>query len=145
MERGLLWLPLLILFFWLAWAGWNEYQKLEAYKVWAEDFERTKYDILAALGQSGDTLTWGRPTRQGIRGSQTIARSQITSIQIWIKGRSQPLNMDDFASTDPETISGRRSEIRFDLGHTIAPVPFTDAALALQWGQFLQKWLSQPN
>ena len=39
MERGLLWLPLLGVFIWLSWAGWNEYQKLEAYRAWAESFE----------------------------------------------------------------------------------------------------------
>ncbi|MCF3606421.1 hypothetical protein L2E81_07160 [Planktothrix agardhii 1033] len=35
MERGLLWLPLLAIFIGLAWSGWNEYQKLEAYQAWA--------------------------------------------------------------------------------------------------------------
>ena len=45
MERGLLWLPLLGIFIWLSWAGWNEYQKLEAYRAWAESFEKSKYDI----------------------------------------------------------------------------------------------------
>jgi hypothetical protein len=39
MERGLLWTPLLILFIWLAWSGWNEYQKVEIYREWAENFE----------------------------------------------------------------------------------------------------------
>ena len=53
------------MFIGLAWAGWNEYNKLEAYKVWAQSFERAKYDIYAALGQQGDVLTWGVPTRQG--------------------------------------------------------------------------------
>ena len=47
MERGLLWLPLLVMFCWLAWAGWNEYQKIESYKLWASQFERHKSDISA--------------------------------------------------------------------------------------------------
>ena len=67
MERGLLWLPLLVAFFGLAWSGWNEYQKIEFYKQWAEKFERHKYDIYAVLGQQGDRLTWGQPTRKGLK------------------------------------------------------------------------------
>ncbi len=53
MTRGLIWLPLLAIFIGLAWAGWNEYQKLEAYRAWAEQFDRAKYDIYAVLGQKG--------------------------------------------------------------------------------------------
>lgn len=59
MERGLLWLPLLAVFIWLAWQGWNEYQKVEAYQNWAKHFERAKYDIYAVLAQNGSNLTWG--------------------------------------------------------------------------------------
>ena len=50
MERGLLWLPLLAVFFWLAWSGWNEYQKVEAYRRWAADYDKAKYDLYAVLG-----------------------------------------------------------------------------------------------
>ena len=72
MVRGLLWLPLLAIFFGLAWAGWNEYSKLEAYKVWANQFERAKYDIYSALGQQRDLLTWGLPTRGGSINTETL-------------------------------------------------------------------------
>ncbi|MBD1912921.1 MULTISPECIES: hypothetical protein [unclassified Leptolyngbya] len=133
MERGLLWLPLLVLFFWLAWAGWNEYQKLEAYKVWASDFERAKYDILSALGQSGDTLTWGKPTRQGPINLQTLSRQQISSVQVWVDGGAIAL--------DAESPTGRRSEIRLQLPETFISIPFTDATLAVRWGRFLNEWL----
>ncbi|NMG58545.1 hypothetical protein E1H12_08395, partial [Geitlerinema sp. P-1104] len=59
MERGLIWLPLLVLFFGLAWAGWNEFRKVDAYQGWAKGFDRAKYDILSVLGQRGDRLVWG--------------------------------------------------------------------------------------
>ncbi len=62
MERGLIWLPLLGLFIWLAWQGRNEFQKVEAYQNWAKQFEKSKYDIYAVLGQNGNELTWGKPT-----------------------------------------------------------------------------------
>lgn len=60
MEYGLLWLPLLIIFFWLAWSGKNEYQKLEAYRQWAENFDQTKYDIYAIIGVKQKQITWGK-------------------------------------------------------------------------------------
>lgn len=82
MARGLIWLPLLVLFIWLTWAGWNEYQKLEAYKVWAERFDRAKYDIYAVLGQKGDELTWGKPTRKGPIALQTVSLRQVGDIQL---------------------------------------------------------------
>ena len=85
MERGLLWLPLLVAFIGLAWAGWNEYQKLEAYKQWAQQFERAKYDIYAALGQADRTLTWGLPTRQGVIDLQQANIDQIQTIDLIIK------------------------------------------------------------
>ncbi len=44
-----MWLPLLAIFISLAWAGWNEYKKLEAYGVWAQKFDRAKYDIYSVL------------------------------------------------------------------------------------------------
>ena len=57
MLHGLLWFPLLFFFIWLAGAGWYEFQKLEAYKVWAVQYARAKYDIYAVLGQQGRELT----------------------------------------------------------------------------------------
>lgn len=137
MERGLLWTPLLILFFWLAWAGWNEYQKLEAYKVWAQSFERSKYDILAALGQMGDTLIWGKPTRSGPVNLQQIERQHISSIQLWIDGQDVAFGGEDS--------QGKKVHIALQLNDptTDSPViiPFTDAKIAVQWAAFLQKWL----
>ena len=73
MERGLLWLPLLAVFFWLAWSGWNEYQKIEAYRIWVQDYDRAKYDIYSVLGQKGKELTWGKPTRTGPVNLQTFS------------------------------------------------------------------------
>ena len=63
MVRGLFWLSLLLVFFLLAWGGWNEYQKVEAYRVWAEDFDQAKYDIYAIIGVKAKEITWGKPGR----------------------------------------------------------------------------------
>ncbi|HEY9663769.1 MAG TPA: hypothetical protein V6C65_35415, partial [Allocoleopsis sp.] len=82
MARGLVWFPLLALFIGLAWAGWNEYQKLEAYKVWAEGFDRAKYDIYSVLGQKGHNLTWGKPTRKGPINLETFSLQQVQTIQL---------------------------------------------------------------
>ena len=82
MTRGLLWLPLLAVFIGLAWAGWNEYQKLEVYRGWAEQFDRAKFDIYSVLGQKEGDLTWGKPTRKGILNLQTFSRQQVESIYL---------------------------------------------------------------
>jgi len=131
MTRGLLWLPLLAVFCWLAWAGWNEYQKLEAYRQWAAQFERAKYDILAALGQRGDELVWGKPTRQGPVALQTVKLSEVKAIALQVDGKSAPL--------DAPPDAGRNLAIALELPTGTATIPFTDLALAVDWGRFLQR------
>jgi len=131
MERGLLWLPLLGLFCWLAWAGWNEYRKLEAYKLWAADFERAKYDIYAALGQVDDRLVWGRPTRQGPIQVQEISLRNVVAIAVY----------DGDAAPPPEADLPRGCTAGIRLTLTTPEtrwIPFTDAHLAAQWTARLQ-------
>jgi hypothetical protein len=135
MERGLFWLPLLALFSWLTWAGWNEYQKLEAYKVWAAEFDRAKYDIYAVLGQKGDDLTWGLPTRKGAVHLETFSLKDTTSLRLLVN--QQPA---DLAS--PPT-KGRAILEFVKVEGVPIQVPFTDPALAAQWGQFLQAELQR--
>ena len=52
MEHGLLWFPLLAIFIWLFWQGGREYQKVEAYHLWAEKFDRAKYDLESSLNMT---------------------------------------------------------------------------------------------
>jgi hypothetical protein len=131
MERGLLWLPLLGVFIWLAWAGWNEYQKLEAYKRWAIAFERAKYDIYAVLGQQGDRLVWGRPTRQGPVDIQEIALSTLQQVVLY--GADEPLPV-----TAPVP-KGCDIALALQLadGDRVW-IPFTDIELATAWQNQLQ-------
>lgn len=138
MERGLLWTPLLVLFIWLAWAGWNEYQKLEAYKVWAQSFERSKYDILAALGQVGDTLTWGKPTRSGPANLQSVDRQHIAAVQLWVDNQEIP--------PDNGVEGGKKAHIALQMSDPAAKnpivLPFTDVQMAMQWASFLRRWIN---
>lgn len=132
MIRGLLWLPLLAVFCWLAWAGWNEYQKLEAYRAWAEQFDHAKYDIYAVLGQKGSDLTWGKPSRQGPTNLQTFSLQQVEAIQLQVGDR-----VVDF---DNPPDQNQPVALKFQLAQ-LDPVvvPFTDLALAVKWGQHLQQ------
>ncbi|AFZ46719.1 hypothetical protein Cyast_0746 [Cyanobacterium stanieri PCC 7202] len=134
MERGLFWLPLLILFFWLAWSGKNEYQKLENYKVWAEDFDKSKYDIYAVLGKKGNMLTWGKPTAKGILNQSQFSLDDIKQINFLVKGkvvRVQDLSEKEEASL--EFIHNQEQSI---------VIPFTQATLAGEWYEFLLKSLN---
>jgi len=131
MERGLLWLPLLALFLGLAWAGWVEYQKVEAYQVWAKGYDRAKYDIYAVLGQSGDQLVCGKPTRQGPTDLVSFSLSQVQALEL----------IADNQLVRPESLPTKASQIflRFIL-IDVDPVlvPFTDLEMAARWFQHLQ-------
>jgi hypothetical protein len=137
MERGLLWLPLLIIFFWLAWQGSQEYQKVEAYRTWAEQFDRAKYDIYAVLGQKNNDITWGKPTAKGLIQLQTFSLVDVQEIQLLVDGKLVNLQ------SPPER--GRSIELEFILTDTTnsVKVPFTEIPLAADWGKFLQNFLTQ--
>lgn len=139
MERGLLWLPLLVMFIGLAWAGWNEYQKVEAYRVWAQQFQRAKYDIQAVLGQNGSEITWGKPTRQGPIALQTFSLDTVQAIRLVVN--EQPVALEN----PPD--KGRTIALEFLFPDALPSVriPFTEVALAAQWGQYLQRGLQQPK
>ncbi|MBN3895724.1 MAG: hypothetical protein V7L14_11705 [Nostoc sp.] len=143
MERGLLWLPLLVMFFWLAWQGSKEYQKVEAYRAWAEQFERAKYDIYAVLGQKGNNLTWGKPTPKGPIQLETFSLLDVKQIYLLIDDKQVDLEII------PE--KGRSIELEFLFSESTnsVRVPFTEIPLAAEWGKFLQGVLqdlrSQPQ
>ncbi|MEH1926549.1 MAG: hypothetical protein V7K14_21965 [Nostoc sp.] len=143
MERGLLWLPLLVMFFWLAWQGSKEYQKVEAYRAWAEQFERAKYDIYSVLGQKGNNLTWGKPTPKGPIKLETFSLLDVKQIYLLVDDKQV-----DFESI-PE--KGRSIELEFLFSESTnsVRVPFTEIPLAAEWGKFLQRVLqdlrSQPQ
>ncbi|MDY7005796.1 MAG: hypothetical protein SWX82_18175 [Cyanobacteriota bacterium] len=131
MERGLLWLPLLGVFIWLAWAGWNEYQKLEAYRAWAESFEKAKYDIYAVLGQNGESITWGKPTRNGPINLQTFSLQDVRSLQLLVNNK--PIDIENPVSQGKvflEFIISESKNIK---------VPFTDVDLAINWYRYLDR------
>lgn len=131
MIRGLLWLPLLAVFCWLAWAGWNEYQKLEAYRAWAAQFDHAKYDIYAVLGQKGSDVTWGKPTRKGPVDLQSFSLQQVEAIH---------LQVDDQQVELEDSVNGKSIALKFQLANaTPVTIPFTDVALAVKWGKHLQQ------
>jgi hypothetical protein len=137
MERGLLWLPLLAAFFWLAWAGWNEYQKIEAYRIWAQQFERTKYDIYAVLGQKSRELTWGKPTRKGPINLQSFSLKKVKEVRLLVD--------DKVADLEVLPAKGRAIALEFIFSEPTASIkiPFTEIPLAAQWGKYLQQELQR--
>ncbi|MEB3338450.1 MAG: hypothetical protein VKJ46_13365 [Leptolyngbyaceae bacterium] len=144
MERGLLWLPLLGTFIWLAWAGWNEYQKVETYRVWAQGFQRAKYDIYAVLGQNGSTLTWGKPSRQGPFNLETFSLQQVQAVRLLVD--QQPIELEAPKSPEVDDLPAQGRNIvlefsRFGNDDNIY-IPFTEVSLAMQWGQHFQRELN---
>lgn len=136
MERGLLWLPLLGAFIWLAWSGKNEYQKLEAYKIWAQQFENAKYDIYAVLGKKNTELTWGKPTREGIVNVHSFSLNNVEAINLLVGDR--PVDADH-----PPHQGKVALEFQLRDDDNYLKIPFTDIALAAKWCQYLQQeWLA---
>lgn len=135
MERGLFWLPLLVLFTWLAWSGWSEYQKVEAYQAWAKQFEKTKYDIYAVLGQNGNQLTWGKPTKQGPVELKTFSLKQVQSVHLQVDSHLVSL----------EALPSRGSSVMLEFrlhNSTSLEIPFTEIPIAADWTKHLQQCLA---
>lgn len=132
MERGLLWLPLLVAFFWLAWQGSREFKKVEAYRIWAENFDRAKYDIYAVLAQKDNEMTWGKPTVKGIVDLKTFSLNDVENIKLLIDDK--PIKIDELPR------KAKKIELEFVLpqAHESVRVPFTEIPLAGEWGKFLQ-------
>ena len=134
MERGLLWLPLLVAFFWLAWQGSQEFKKLQAYQIWAEQFERAKYDIYAVLAQKGNDITWGKPTTKGPIELETFSLLDVQEIRFLVN--------DHVVDIENPPQKGRKIELEFLLTTPKSiRVPFTEVPLAAEWGKFLQRTL----
>ncbi len=136
MVHGLLWLPLLAIFFGLAWAGWNEYQKVQGYGAWALQYEKSKYDIYAALGYRSGTLTWGKPLRKGIEDRQVMDLTALKGVQLRVDGVVVDI-------VDPPD---RGQVIAVELlplsGGDLIQIPFVTIDPAIEWVNFLQAKLS---
>jgi hypothetical protein len=129
MIEGLVWSALLLVFMGLGWLGWQEYQKVENYRAWAEQFERSKYDIYAMLGQSGETLTWGRPTRKGPVDLVSCSLAEIETVQLWV----------DEQRVDWQQLPTGGKKVYIELTTATQPlhIPFTDIEIAANWTQYL--------
>ena len=141
MEKGLLWLPLLAVFIWLTWAGWNDYQKVEAYRIWAQQFQRAKYDLYAVMGLKGDELVIGKPTRRGPVELQNLLLGQVEMLHLIVDDR---VIEDDRGIVEQLPSKGRNIALRFILvNQEMLQVPFTELAIAVEWRDYLQKILQK--
>ncbi len=126
-----MWLPLLGIFTWLARAGYNEYQKLEAYRSWAVGFEQCKYDIYAVLGLKDRQISWGKPTKAEPKDLQTFNLDRVTQIQLFV----------DDHEIDPANLParGKKINLHFQFGESgeAIDIPFTEVPLAVEWWQLL--------
>ncbi len=127
-----MWLPLLGAFIWLARAGANEYQKLEAYKRWAVGFDRCKYDIYAVMGLKDREISWGKPTKAEPQDLQTFNLDRVKQIHLTVDRVTIDLN--DLPN------NGKKIDLQFQLidGDDIN-IPFTEVPMAAEWAEFLSK------
>lgn len=132
MERGLLWLPLLFVFFWLAWTGRNEFNKVQAYRLWAESFDKSKYDIYAVLGLKGNEITWGKPNPKSPVDLQTFSLDTVEQVRLLVN--DTPVNFDSLPDKGTPVL-----EFIFKNSLNSVKIPFTEIPLAAQWGKFLSE------
>ncbi|MEB3226406.1 MAG: hypothetical protein VKJ86_11460 [Synechococcus sp.] len=136
MERGLLWLPLLVLFIGLAWAGWAEYQKIEAYKLWAENFDQAKYDLYSVLGYRNGQITYGKATRRGMVDLQTVAIANLADISLQVDQQAvNTPNLEDLPRR------GKAYLVLHNKDQQAIEIPFTQIDLAAKWVIYLRKFL----
>lgn len=135
MERGLIWLPLLGVFLALVTAGWYEYQKLEAYQFWSQQFQKSKYDIYAVIGLNNDRITWGKPTRKGPEKLQDFSLTEVSEIRLLVNGISVSFD------SPPQGGGFLGLEFIFKDNSPSIRIPFTQVSLAVEWGKYLQKQL----
>ncbi len=131
MVRGLFWLSLLVVFFLLAWGGWNEYQKLEAYRVWAEDFDQAKYDIYAIIGVKDKEITWGQPGRSIPDNLPKFLLNDVDKIELLVNDKSV-----DLANLPKKG----KPVIQFSFieeNKSGVKIPFTEIDLAAKWLTYL--------
>lgn len=138
MARGLLWLPLLAMFIGLAWAGWAEYNKIEAYKVWADDFDQAKYDLYSVIGYRNGQITWGKATRKGMVNIQTVAIAKLSHISLQVN--EQPLMDFDLENLPQKGKAALLLNYKGDEEST--EIPFTQIDLAAKWVNYLQKFVA---
>ena len=131
-----MWLPLLGAFIWLARAGANEYQKLEAYKRWAAGFDRYKYDIYSVIGIKDRELSWGKPTKGEPKYLQTFNLDRVKRVELIVDN-----NSIDLANLP---VSSKKVNIRFELDDSSESIeiPFTEVQMAADWTKFLQKTIA---
>ena len=131
MERGLLWLPLLVVFFWLAWQGSKEYQKVESYRLWSEQFEKSKYDIYAVIGLKQNNITWGKPSPQGPLNLETFSLLDVKDIRLLVD--------DKLVQLENYPQKGRVIQLELILSESQSVrIPFTEIPLAANWVKYLQ-------
>lgn len=149
MERGLLWLPLLVLFIGLAWGGWNEFQKVESYRAWGKGFRYAKYDIYSVLGLGDDVLVIGKPSRRGPIALQRVSLDQIQAVALRLDGALVACEDALALVADGGDRQGGRQPkaiaLDLDLGGDSLQIPFTQLDLAVDWTQRLKQELAQGN
>jgi hypothetical protein len=133
MERGLMWLPLLGMFIWLAKAGYDEYHQIEAYRRWARGFDRCKYDIYAVMGLKDREISWGKPTKAEPKGLKTFSLDRVNSVELIIDRLAV-----DLANLP---VKGKKINLHFQLDNDseLIDIPFTEILLAAEWAEFLQQ------
>jgi hypothetical protein len=110
---------------------------IRKYSAWALQYEKSKYDIYAALGFRDGELTWGKPLRKGIEDRQVMALNLIKTVRLRVDGGVVEVD------NPPEQGRVIAMELLPIAPDSMVQIPFVDLEAAIEWTIYLQKKLAQ--
>jgi hypothetical protein len=124
MSQGLLWLPLLLVFFLLAALGWLERRRQRLFREWAAGAELAKLDGCGAARLQDGILSWSRFEAGSFRPVDSFPVRQLELLELLSLGSGEaPLTEESVGSCRLRMVGGGQQK----------ELPFSDAQRARRW------------
>ena len=124
MNHGLLWLPLLIVFFVLTALGWLEKRRQNLYLEWASNSELSKLDGSCAAKLKGGILSWSSFEAGIFKDQDSFEINKLELIELMaLSSGEAPLTSESQGNCRLRLV-GKGKEV---------DIPFNDAESARKW------------
>jgi hypothetical protein len=124
MSQGLLWLPLLLVFFLLAALGWLERRRQRLFREWAAGAELAKLDGCGAARLQDGVLSWSCFEAGSFRPVDSFPIRQLELLELLSLGSGEaPLTEESVGSCRLRMVGGGQQK----------ELPFSDAQRARRW------------
>ncbi|MCU0528590.1 MAG: hypothetical protein MUD04_03660 [Cyanobium sp. Prado107] len=124
MSRGLLWLPLLLVFVLLTALGWLERRRQRLFREWAEGSELAKLDGCGAARLVDGVLSWSRFEAGRLQVEDSFVIKQLELVELLALGSGEaPLTEEAQGACRLRLVGGGDQK----------DLPFADADRARRW------------